>query len=198
MIFNMLYGSAGETIPVKGDSYDLTTRTLGSIVKWNNAQWIIVDITDNIYVLALQLWGGETKFGTNSTYAGSELEKKCITYEQQTAYDSIAIAIETSVHNTSHKIYVPESTCFCATCKAGQDTTSLAGAGLYKYYSDNAHRICRDRTGKEQYYYTASNWSTSSTMVWYVDTDGSLLSGGGTFGGVSGPNGFRPHVRIQL
>lgn len=202
MIFNTIYGSAGESY--KGDTYDFSTRTLGFTVVWNLTDWIIVNIEENIYTLALKtLTAQSVYFGSNNVYKGSLIENQCKSYEGSVAASSLALAIPTEVLGTTNKIYIPTSECFAADAITGMEcnrhqSTNKYAPGTYQYYSNQERK-------KWQYdYWTASNvtWtgldtdtgSNKTDYVWVVGSDGALHCDGKC----PGYSSFRPHVRVQL
>lgn len=139
-------------------------------------------------------------FGTNNIYKGSDLENSCIEYEQHTAVDSLALAISTDVHNTTHKIYIPEATCFSAGALPGSasalDHPDHTEPGTYQYYTSNYYRKW------DADYWTASNWNAETRdggSAWTIIGDGYVAND--NFGGKNiryEELGFRPHVRVKL
>lgn len=193
MIFNMIYGGESKS-PTVGDSYDITNiKTLGGTVKWNNTDWLVVHVEKDTSILAIKNITELTQFGTNNVYAGSTLENICKTYESNVIPESFKLAIDTTVHSTTHKIYIPESTCFSAGAIPGNNTIFQSGAGSYDWYKDSDSRICK-YYGTSQGYWSASYYDgAGSTIAWIVDTAGLVY---GISSGVKSSLGFRPHVRI--
>lgn len=175
-------------------------NTLGATVKWNNTEWIVVNIAGSIYTLALKEVTEETTFGTNGTYKGSTIENKCIEYENSAKSDSLKLAINTTVLNTTHKIYIPESTCFAAKAVTGERATIYhSEAGTYQWYNSTEHKICVSHIEQSnRLYWTASLRYTDTNnndnaYMYIVHNDGNVAHD--YAGRVLG---FRPHVRVQL
>ena len=63
----------------------------------------------------------------------------------------------------------------------GHDSQSTGWGDPIAYFSDNAHRIVTRASGEAVAYSTRYVfWISSSTAVWYVGSDGSILPGNGT------------------
>lgn len=205
MILNGAIGTSNSTSSIFGETYNFENiKVPGSVVKFNNTDWLVVDSQDHYATLALLTWQKDVIFGKNNKYAGSTLESECISYEQSCNVESLNVAVTTSVHGTVHKIFIPDSTCFSLTAVASSDEKNgQTSAGLYQWYSNNNYRIFRDTNNNAKRYWTASNWSTESTSsnsyIWLVGFIGDV-GGGGNYSSANASTslGFRPHVRVQF
>ena len=197
---------SGSNIIV-GYSYNLyNAKNLGDFVIWNNERWLVVDVQNGYSIIGAYALTDNSTFGDNNIYKGSDLENKCIWYEKSMVLsDSLSLAIDTTVLGTTHKIFIPESTCFSKDAIAGSSQSSASEAGTYAYYSSDSQRkyktLYESTLSPDRYWTSSNNNEIGGNLAWNIGPSGAPQSGyyGSSYVNyyVTSALGFRPHVRVR-
>lgn len=153
-----------------GTSFEITGTGVGNFVRWANRIWLICHVDSTKVYLAATFIQTNTTFSSGSTeYKGSNLAAAAKAYENTIPADSLALAVNTTVHGVTGKIFA-----------ATYDQLN----GGFMYFFSNGNRSLNS------VYWTSS--PNSSGGVWLVGTDGSLFNYVPTYS-----SGFRPFVALK-
>ena len=157
-------------IPISG------TVAVGNIVTFDNKSWRVVHNVGSQWYLALAEMTETTIFGSNTTYKGSTIASKCVTWQSSNlSATALEYCNDVTVNNVTNKVFIP---------------SYEQVNGGFSYYNSNTNRIC-NLNGSTNYWWTSSPYGSSD--VYRVNGTGAI---GSYSPGVS--NGFRPHVCIAL
>ena len=157
-----------------GGSYDIGSSGVGTIVKWANENWIICHAENGlIYLAGLFFVSTSQQFdsGGSTAYAGSDLARACVTYQNTIPSDSLALAVNTTVNGVTNKIFVA--------------SYEQMNGGFMLFYSNSQRELLGTA------YWTSTPYSSS--YVWLVTSDGNL-----TYNDPTSTFGFRPFVALRL
>ena len=156
-------------------------------IKWH------VDHVDGDYVyLGLYTLTETTRFGSNTTYAGSTIASKCTTFLNNTIPNVADYLEDVTVEGVTNKVFIP--TYYQMSGQTGYGDTS----GPVFTYVANASAATRktiisnDWTQNPPNYAVWLSTADNSSYVWYVRYDGNFS--GNT---PSRTYGFRPEVKIN-
>ena len=165
-----------------GSSFAINSSGVGTYVKWANRSWIIVHKESNkLYLAMTEIYNASVQFGNNNTYNGSNLAAVAKTFEDSLPADSLAIAVNTTVHGVTSKIFVP---------------TSAQVNGGFLFFSSNSNRLCgiRGSTGSHVWWTSSYDGIDGASYVIIVNTGG--MTNGQHVS--TNFNGFRPFVAIGI
>lgn len=148
---------------------------LGSNVRWANHEWIVVHQEGSTVYLALTTIYEKCQFGSNNTYAGSNLAARAMAFQNSLPADIVAKAVNTTVNGVTSKIFV-----------ASYEQMN----GGFSWFNSNERRICK-YNGTADWYWTSSPGSSSD--VYFVSSDGGI-----NYRNPTNTIGFRPFVAIKV
>ena len=154
-------------IPLSG------SLAVGNTVTFDNKSFLVVHNSGNQWYLANPTIVENTIFGSNNTYKGSTLASKCTNWLSNFSANAQTFMNNITVNGVSAKVFVP---------------SYEQVNGGFSYYNSNSRRVC-NLNGSAYHWWTSS--PVSSSLVYYVYSDGSIRNGdpGSSYG-------FRPHICI--
>ena len=160
--------------------------TLGGFISWAGYCWQIFDIDAGHMVVALDHIPVLTKFGDNSTYAGSTLAAVAANFEASLPPDALLMAEEVTVSGVTGKIFVPTSL---------QLVSINAIYSIFGYPNMRTSNMYQCRYQDRNAEWWGSNKYNNSTNMVFVYGH---ANAGHSATEVTSTYGFRPFVTLRL
>lgn len=181
---------ASFTNPLNTDQLTLGQHDV-YFTAYPNLKWCVDHLEGDYAYLGLYNCTEQTNFGINTTYSGSTIAAKCITFLNNTIPNVADYLEDVTVHGVTNKVFIPSYKMFSGTASSGgvdanDPTFSWPSA------SANNRKAC------------VSNWSTINSYFWLSSPDGSsyvwrvgYTGGFNTTRYMSTSCGFRPEVKVR-
>lgn len=163
------------------------TKTKGSFVRFDGLDWIVANVSGNTYTLMLKKMTEITAFGSRTTYSGSAIALRCMSFQNNMSANALSVVNSKYVEGVTAKVWIAKYSDI-ASWTDSNDPTSSAWSGIRKWTGSSED----DYAVKDIYDYWCSDPSYSS-RVWRI-----IYNGHFNFG-ISAPSttvGFRPCIEV--